>query len=123
MKEILETMLKNLHSTHDDLNLHAVFCLAFSAFLRIGEFTWPLWNDQVHRLHISCGSVQFVPTGLLLQLPASKTDPFHKGVSILLSKSSDPTCPVSSLLCLIQRYSRPSIDPLFCHTYGSFDRK
>ena len=116
-------MLENLHSTHDDLNLHAAFCLAFSGFLRIGEFTWPLWNSQSHLLHISRGSVQFVPDGLLLQLPASKTDPFRKGVSIPLSKSSDPSCPVSSLIRLTQRYPRPGTDPLFCRTYGPFDRK
>jgi len=100
-KEVLEAMLNNLHSTHDDLNLRAAFCLAFSAFLRIGEFTWSQWNDQSFLLHISRGSVQFVPGGLLLQLPASKTDPFRKGVSIPLSKSSDTTCPVSALRLLL----------------------
>ena len=123
MKEILKAMLNNLHSTHDDLNLRAAFCLAFSAFLRISEFTWSQWDNQSFLLHISHGSVQFVPDGLLLQLPASKTDPFRKGVSIPLSKSSDTTCPVSALRFLLQQYPKPNTDPLFCRTYGPFDRK
>ena len=116
-------MLVHLHVTHDDLNIRAAFCLAFSAFLRISEFTWAKWDNQSFLLHFSRGSVQFVHDGILLHLPSSKSDPFRKGVSIPLSKSSDTTCPVSALQLLFQRYPKPNQNPLFCRTQGAFDRK
>jgi hypothetical protein len=100
-------MLVRLHSTHDDLNLRAAFCLAFSAFIRIGEFTWSQWDSQSFLLHLSRGSVHFVPDGVLLQLPTSKTDPFRKGVSIPWSQSSEATCSVSALQLLFHRYPKP----------------
>ena len=116
-------MLVSLYITHDDLNVRAAFCLAFSAFLRIGEFTWSKWDSQSFLLHLSRGSVQFVHNGILLHLPASKSDPFRKGVFIPLSKSSDTTCPVSALQLLFQRYPKSDTDPLFCRIQGAFDRK
>jgi len=116
-------MLVNLHITHDDLNVRAAFCLAFSAFLHIGEFTWSKWDSQSFLLHLSRGSIQFVHDGILLHLPASKSDPFRKGVSIPLSKSSDTTCPVSTLQLLFRKYPKSDTDPLFCRMQGAFDRK
>src|SRR5436190_6110209 len=110
-KEILEAMLVHLHVTHDDLNIRAAFCLAFSAFLRISEFTWAKWDNQSFLLHLSRGSVQFVHDGILLHLPASKSDPSRKGVCIPLSKSSQATCPVSTLQLLFQRYPKSNTDP------------
>jgi hypothetical protein len=109
-KEILEAMLVNLHITHDDLNVR-------------GEFTWSKWDNQSFLLHLSCGSVQFVHHGILLHLPASKSDPFRKGVSIPLSKSSDTTRPVSTLELLFQKYPKSNTDPLFCRIQGAFNRK
>src|SRR5579859_2542780 len=85
-KEILQAILLRLDRTHDDINLRAAYCTAFVAFLRMGEFTWKAWDDQSHIQYLSRSSVQFVHDGVLLQLPASKTDPFRKGIVIPLSR-------------------------------------
>lgn len=122
-KEILQAMLLNLHQNHDDINLRAAFCVAFAGFLRLSEFTWSHWDTQSSFLqHLSRGSIQFVAESVLLQLPASKTDPFRKDVSIPLSPSGDTTCPVSALRTLFDRYPLDATAPLFCRSYGPFDR-
>ena len=71
---------------------------------------------------LSCGSIRFVNDGVLLQLPASKSDPFRRGVSIPLSPSHDSLCPVTALRDLIHRYPKPPSAPLFCRLHGPFDR-
>jgi len=121
-KEILHAMLSTFRPVHDDINLRAAFCTAFAAFLRIGEFTWPQWNPDSSLQFLSRGSVQFVTNGVLLRLPASKTDPFRKGVTIPLSPSHDSTCPVATLHLLFQRYPKPLGEPLFSRSYGPFNR-
>src|SRR5579859_4280107 len=103
--------------------MYVAFCIAFAGFLRMGEFTWSTWNKQSFLESLSHRSIQFVRDGVILQLPASKTDPFHKGVSIPLSPSGDITCPVSALLSVVERYPRPATAPLFSRLLGPFDRK
>jgi len=121
--EILQAILVTLRYTHDDINIYAAFCTAFAGFLRIGEFTWSTWNDRSFLQSLSRESIQFVQDGVILQLPASKTDPFRKGVSIPLSPSGDITCPVSALRTLFERYPRPRTAPLFSRLIGPFNRK
>ena len=121
-KEILHAMLSTFGPIHDDVNLRAAFCTAFAAFLRIGEFTWTQWSPDSSLRFLSRGSVQFVTDGVLLRLPASKTDPFRKGVTIPLSPSHDSTCPVAALRLLFQRYPKPLSEPLFSRSYGPFNR-
>src|SRR5579859_5478369 len=121
--EILQAILVTLRYTHDDVNIYAAFCTAFAGFLRIGEFTWLTWNNQSFLQSLSRGSIQFVPDGVILQLLASKTDPFRTGVSIPLSPSGDIACPVSALRTLVQRYPRTAPAPLFSQLIGPFDRK
>ena len=115
-------MLSTFGPIHDDVNLRATFCTAFAAFLRIGEFTWTQWSPDSSLRFLSRGSVQFVTDGVLLRLPASKTDPFRKGVTIPLSPSHDSTCPVAALRLLFQRYPKPLSEPLFSRSYGPFNR-
>jgi hypothetical protein len=88
----------------------------------MGEFTWSSWDHQSAVQRLSRGSVQFVHNGVLLQLPASKSDPFRKGVSIPLSPSGDSICPVAALHNLFDRYPKPASAPLFCRLCGPFDR-
>jgi hypothetical protein len=88
----------------------------------MGEFTWKAWDDQSHIQYLSRSSVQFVHDGVLLQLPASKTDPFRKGIVIPLSPSGDATCPVVALRELFNRYPKSPSAPLFSRSYGPFDR-
>ena len=101
--EILKAILVTLRHTHDDINIYAAFCIAFAGFLRIGEFTWSTWNNRSFLQSLCRQSIQFVRDGVILQLPASKTDPFHKGVSIPLSPSGGKPCPVSALCTLVER--------------------
>src|SRR5579859_677457 len=110
-KEILQAILVQLDCMHDDINLRAAYCTAFAAFLRMGEFTWKAWDDQSHIQYLSRSSVQFVPDGVLLQLPASKTDPFREGIVIPLSPSEDATCPVAALCELFNRYPKSASAP------------
>ena len=55
---------------------------------------------------------------MTLTLPASKTDPYRKGVTIQLAASPSSVCPVSALRVLYSRYPRPSNHPLFCRPHG-----
>ena len=92
-KEILQAILVRLDHTHDDVNLRAAYCTAFAASYGWGSL---LGKPGITNLISNTspevgGSVQL---GVLLQLPASKTNPFRKWVAIPLSLSGDATCPV-----------------------------
>ena len=83
-RPITRSILEEIVSTFDQnslrgATLHAAFCLAFAAFLRIGEFTWEenMWGDDFAQWHITRGSLLLSEGRLQLTLPASKTDPFR----------------------------------------------
>jgi hypothetical protein len=106
---------------HDSINLKAALCVAFAGFLRSGEFTWDTTSGvYLARHHVVFNSNNSVT----LTLPSSKTDPFHRGVSIILAGSpSSPICPVRSLRALFTRFPRNSSHPLFSRTSGPFNRQ
>lgn len=53
-------------------------------------------------------------THLTLTLPASKTDPFRKGVTVYIAAApGQPSCPVTAMQNLFQQYQRPPNAPLF----------
>ena len=61
------------------------------------------------------------PTHVCLDLPASKTDPFRKGVSILIAKAppGSATCAVSALRRLFQLFPESPNTPPFNNKDGS----
>ena len=127
-KELTEAVLSKIvftlqnSNTFDDINIRAAFCVAFAAFLRIAEFTWPTWTPQSHLVQLSRGSVVFTANGnVILTLPASKNNSFRRGVEIPLAASHGTICPVFALHLLFSRYPRPLSDPLFCRTLGPFN--
>ena len=110
-------------SSSDDLHdvtFKAAITVAFAAFLRVSEFTVTTPNSSYDpATHLSRGSVQSLPdasspTHFILSLPASKTDPFRQGGSVLVATAPGAlTCPVAALRTLFDRDPRPASPPLF----------
>ena len=103
--------------------LWAAACLAFFGFLRVGEFTSPgvnTFDDDIHLSprDISVDNLQR-PSVMYVTLRQSKTDRLRKGVTLVLGKTDQILCPVSSMMSyLVVRGS--SAGPLFVYPDNSF---
>ena len=76
-------------------------------------------------LNLTQNSIQFLPnfdtaTHARLSLPASKTNPFRKGVSIAIATAPGcPTCPIAALKALFNELPCEEDAPLFEQPDGS----
>jgi hypothetical protein len=102
------------------VTLQAPFCLAFAAFLRIREITYSPQDPRAAdfpRWFVTNRSVQIHTSGgngsLSLTLPASKTDPFRKSVTILVTGTGDIPCPVKAIGQYLRQDQHPANSPLF----------
>ena len=87
----------------------------------MGEFTYEeedrelggsFWKWFLTKQHISISRDR---THLELMLPASKTDPFRKGIILTIAASQDAGCPVVAMKQLQEIDThRPPQAPLFC---------
>ena len=113
--DILLRMVREINDDEEGVNLKTALCVGFAAFLRSGEFTWDTWRPDSHLTCLSRKHIVFRPDGsVILILPSSKTDPFHRGVEIYLAQSPrSPICPVAALHRLFHRYPMAPNDPLF----------
>ncbi|KAG5715289.1 Integrase/recombinase xerD like protein [Termitomyces sp. T112] len=100
--------------------IYAACCLAYSGLLRSGKFTVGKSNGKYNpSLNLSRTSIKFFPdfkdaTHTYLTLPASKTDPFHKGVTITVAAApSHPSCPIAALKALFTELPQEDDAPLF----------
>lgn len=100
-------------------SIYAACCVAYGGLLRSGEFTTAKGKHNAN-LHLSRQHVQFLPsfespTHVILTLPASKTDPFRKGISITISAAPGrSTCPVAALKRVwLENPNRSPTAPLF----------
>lgn len=129
-REITKPILAELVATFDRDTLHgatmyAAFCLAFAGFLRVGEFTWDKKNYRKPRFQeffCTRRSVRLNNQSLTLTLPASKTDPWRRGVSLQIAASNDATCPVAAMRYLFENFPASQDSPLF-HPDRPFTRK
>lgn len=108
-------------STYNNIMTRAAFTLAFTGFLRVGEFTYkevdrelglsfPKWFFAKSCIHISQSGAH-----MELSLPSSKTDPFRKGIRLTIAATYDAGCPVKAMQQLLTIDThRPSHAPLFC---------
>jgi len=85
---------------YNDLVTRDAFTLAFAGFLRVEEFTYKP-TDRVPEYtfknwFIVKDSIRMREGGRYMEvtLPASKTDPFRKGITLTISASEDDACPV-----------------------------
>lgn len=109
-------------STRDGANLHAAFCQAFAGFLRMGEFTYANEAEiepNFEGYHITKNSVTFAEDSLTLHIPAFQTDPFRRGVSILIAATGDEACPLCSLCYLYRAFPSAPNAPFFQSSKGS----
>lgn len=99
--------------------IYAACCLAYSGLLRSGEFTVGKGGKFNAGLNLTRNSVQFLPnfesaTHAWLTLPTSKTDPFHKGITITVAAAPGrPTCPITALKKLFAELPWKNDAPLF----------
>jgi len=101
--------------------LGAAFSLAFAGFLRVGEFTYRETDRELgaffSKWFLTKQHIR-IPAGesyMELTIPASKTDPFRKGITLTIAASGDPACPVNSMRRLQAiDYHQPPSAPLFC---------
>jgi hypothetical protein len=96
-------------SSLQQANLDAAIKLIFSGFLWSGEFTVKAEKHKAFypAAHLTRSSVSFfpsidVPSTISITFPASKTDPFRKGVTIFIAAVKTSTCAVTALQSLFK---------------------
>ena len=101
----IRAVWKQRSADFDHIMLWAACCICFFGFMRAGEITVPsktAYDPSVH-LNYQDVSVDNIlnPTILCLRLKASKTDPFRKGVDIILGRTRNNLCPIEALLAYL----------------------
>lgn len=109
------------HTRYDDSMFWAACCLGFFGFLRSGEFTVASHTSFNHDLHLSIDDIQVdrrhSPNFMLVNIKASKTEQFRKGVTLRLARSGSSICAVRTVLHYLHfRGNKPG--PLFIHKDG-----
>ena len=96
---ILRTVLRKLQcglfGSYLDVLMQAACLLAFFGFLRCGEFTTKnhSFDPQVH---LTLSNVVFATDHVLLNIKASKTDPFRQGCKIPIYANGTEICPLKT---------------------------
>ena len=89
----------------DGIMLWAAMCTCFFGFMRAGEMTLPSESAFDPNTHLCFKDVSVDciedPKIVKLNLKASKTDPFRKGVEVVLGKTDNDLCPVTALLAYL----------------------
>lgn len=117
---------RSMYGNFTDCMMAACITLAFFAFLRCGEFTVTSSYDP--ETNLSAGDIQWLgdQTGFVLNLKRSKTDPFRKGVPILLcALKNSPICPVKHMKKYLKMRNSngiPGNGPLFVYQYKALTR-
>ena len=106
----------------DHIMLWAACCTCFFGFLRSGEIVVPSAEEYDPSAHLSYGDVTLdsreSPSVAQVNIKASKTDPFRKGVSIYIGRTNNGLCPVAALAAYFaSRGSGPG--PFFRFSNGS----
>jgi hypothetical protein len=111
----------------DALAVNVAFTLAFAAFLRMGEFTYPssalLERRRLEQEFLTPPRIKLAPDHLLLVLPRSKTDKFNQGITIHIARVGDSVCAATHMARWLAARPEskwpPLRTPLFEHPYSS----
>ena len=103
---------QQVNSNRDNTMLWAAATLCFFGFLRSGEATVPSDGAFDSKAHMTYEDVSVDnigdPQTIKVRLKASKTDPFRKGVDIVIGRTQNKLCPVTAMLAyLVMRGPKP----------------
>ena len=113
-RPITPEILGRIHAVRSDSQFHcsdwemfwAACCVAFFGFLRAGELTVPSIQQYDASYHLNLADVTAnhpsQPTVIHLKIKASKTDPFRKGITVVLGATGKVPCPVGALVEYLQ---------------------
>ena len=89
-------------SKRDASMLWAAAAMCFFGFLRVGEVVVPSDSAFDPSVHLSAADISVdsrsSPTYVAVNIKASKTDPFRRGVTIYLGRTHSTICPVAATL-------------------------
>ena len=122
MRQLKGALADNLQiASQDKLMLWSAFTLAFFGFLRSSEFTSPSPTHFNPLVHLACSDISFTSDGsLVLQLKASKTDPFRMGCSITLAPSGRSACAFRAMHHYLAHWPPGNSTPLYIFSTGQF---
>ena len=107
---------KGRDTSWDVIMLWAAMCLCFYGFLRAGEAVVPSDSSFDPSQHLSYQDIAVddlkQPTFITVNIKQSKTDPFRKGVQIVIGRTGGPLCPVAAILAYMALRG-PGDGPLF----------
>ena len=118
----IRPILQSWLGVRDFSMIWAAFTLAFFAFLRCSEFTYPGVHSFNSSFNLITDCITFSPSlacpqRLLINLKSSKTDSFRQRQSLVVARCSSLLCPVTAM----QRYfllAHPPMGPLFYFRSG-----
>ena len=122
MRQLKGALADDPHiASKDKLMLWSAFTLAFFGFLRSSEFTSPSSTHFNPQVHLARSDISFTSNrSLLLQLKASKTDPYRMGCSITLSPSGRSVCAVRAMHRYLAHQLPGNSTPLYFFSTGQF---
>ena len=112
----LKELRASSSESYDIKMMWAACCLAFFAFLRVGEMT--VSNDQSYddSVHLSVRDIAVdhpaAPSIIQIRIKQSKTDPFRQGVNLFLGRTGTSLCPASAIISYLSARGM-SPGPLF----------
>lgn len=91
----------------DHIMLWAACCVCFFAFLRSGEVTVPSDASYDSSVHLNIADIAVDntanPSMVKIEIKASKTNQFRRGVDIFLGRAYNQLCPVEALMAYVAR--------------------
>jgi hypothetical protein len=110
----------------DALAINAAFTLAFAAFLRMGELTYPSSalsdRQRLKAEFLTVPRVSIAPDHLVVVLPRSKTDRENRGVTIRIARVRDGACAATHMERWLKSHTAsewpPLLTPLFTFDGG-----
>ena len=101
IRRVLETDAR----AFNNIMLWAACTLCFFGFLRSGEATISSGTKFDAGAHLTVEDlsvdVPANPTSIRVVIKASKTDPFRKGVAIVIGRTDNPICPVTAMMAYL----------------------
>ena len=101
------------YTDQDYIMLWAAACMCFFGFMRAGKLVVPSDSGFNPLCHLAAGNVlvdsRSSPSYLVVNVKASKTDPFRQGAQIHLGRTYSELCPVAAILLYMVKRGQATV--------------